>query len=162
MRRGLKGLRGAGGRHLATGSPGGLRAAGSGLRQLGAAPACTGRSGPRSASGSGVGARGCAHRAGWPQSGVHRDFLSIQCPFVTLRAYYKCIRNANVCSLKKKNISSLWWCGGGTRDQWRVQNMEEEYSLLVRLGYDPCSGVAQPDCAVAAGCHKVSCSFKPQ
>lgn len=52
--------------------------------------------------------------------------------------------------------SCVWWCSGGEGDQWGVQDLEEEHPLSLRSGHDPCSGVAQPDCPVAARCHKVN------
>ena len=41
----------------------------------------------------------------------------------------------------------FWWGSRGESYQWRVQDLEEEHAVPLWLGYDPRSGVAEPDCS---------------
>lgn len=52
--------------------------------------------------------------------------------------------------------SRFWRRSRGEGDQWGVQDLEEEHSFSLWSGHDPCPGVAQPHCPVAAGRHQVS------
>lgn len=47
-------------------------------------------------------------------------------------------------------IDSIWWCGGGESNKWRIQDLEEKHTIPVWSGHDTCSRVAKFDRPVAS------------